>query len=284
MRGDPSTAVRRRDRNRQAILDAALELIDESGIDGWSMRELAGRVDFTAGALYRYFDSKAALLDALTTQALQELLARLGECQSAAGPLGLLEELGLAYLDFAAARPMLFRLGLLHMPSRRTSLTQQPGNGSPLRRRPGRGPRRDQHRRHHCHRILHRRARHFHDLGRRPRHGRVGTHPPAGIRRRLRHHPPRSPRTHHRRTELSFTHTCIAAISRLVAHGVLRGDPAGEVLAPFSAAGRVGDAPLDQARFLVAALRTARAVLITVACRAVACSCSSRQACSWVRP
>lgn len=124
-------AVRRRGRNRQAILDAAHELIDESGIDGWSMRELAGRVQYTAGALYRYFDSKTALLEALTTQALQELRARLGACQSTNGPLGLLEQLGLAYLDFADARPALFRLGLLQMPSRRTSLGQHPGADSP---------------------------------------------------------------------------------------------------------------------------------------------------------
>src|SRR4051794_7603373 len=133
MNEGPSTAARRRDRNRQAILDAALELIDASGIDGWSMRELAGRVEFTAGALYRYFDNKAALLDALRTQALQELRARLGECHSRRGPLGLLEELGLAYLDFAATRPTLFRLALLQMPSRRTTLTEEPGTESPYR-------------------------------------------------------------------------------------------------------------------------------------------------------
>ena len=59
---------RRRTRNRQAILDAALALIEVSGIDGWSMRELAERVDYTPGALYRYFDGKAALLAALTDE------------------------------------------------------------------------------------------------------------------------------------------------------------------------------------------------------------------------
>ena len=40
---DESTQLRRRGRNRQAILDAALDLIELSGVDGWSMRELAGR-------------------------------------------------------------------------------------------------------------------------------------------------------------------------------------------------------------------------------------------------
>ena len=131
MTNRPSTQVRRHDRNRQAILDEALELIATSGLDGWSMRELAGRLEYTAGALYRYFDSKAALLEALTTQAMQELRVRLADCRSVDGPLRLLEELGLAYLEFAAARPTLFRLGLVQMPSRRQSLAQGPATDSP---------------------------------------------------------------------------------------------------------------------------------------------------------
>lgn len=126
-----STQLRRRGRNRQAILDAALELIEQSGVDGWSMRELAGRVEYTPGALYRYFDSKAALLGALTADAMQQLRARLVESGSGGGPLGTLEELGLAYLDFAATQPTLFRLGFVQMPSRRTSLSSEPSPDSP---------------------------------------------------------------------------------------------------------------------------------------------------------
>lgn len=126
-----STQQRRRSRNREAILDAALALIEQSGVDGWSMRELSGRVEYTPGALYRYFDSKAALLEALTFEAMQQLRARLGECRAEDGPLVLLEELGLAYLDFAHTRPTLFRLGLLQMPSRRASLSSEPSPDSP---------------------------------------------------------------------------------------------------------------------------------------------------------
>ncbi len=128
---DESTQLRRRGRNRQAILDAALDLIELSGVDGWSMRELAGRVDYTPGALYRYFDSKAALLEALTTDAMQRLRARMVTCRSDEGPSALLEELGLAYVEFAAAQPTLFRLGLVQMPSRRRSLRTEPGSDSP---------------------------------------------------------------------------------------------------------------------------------------------------------
>ena len=76
---------RRRIRNRQAILDAALALIEVSGIDGWSMRELAERVDYTPGALYRYFDGKAALLAALTDESMDGLRTHLAKCESVDG-------------------------------------------------------------------------------------------------------------------------------------------------------------------------------------------------------
>ena len=122
---------RRRVRNRQAILDAALALIEVSGIDGWSMRELAERVDYTPGALYRYFDGKAALLAALTDESMDGLRTHLAECESVDGEVARLVELGLAYVDYAATRPTLFRLGLVEMPSRRESVDQKPGSGSP---------------------------------------------------------------------------------------------------------------------------------------------------------
>ena len=131
MTSELTTQGRRRVRNRQAILDAALALIEVSGVDGWSMRELADRVEYTPGALYRYFDGKAALLAALTDQALQGLRTRLAACESDDQPAARLEELGMAYVASAAEQPVLFRLGLVEMPSRRTAIDQEPDTGSP---------------------------------------------------------------------------------------------------------------------------------------------------------
>jgi AcrR family transcriptional regulator len=126
-----TASTRRRDRNRQAILDAALTLIEVNGVDGWSMRELGDRVDYTPGALYRYFDGKAALLAALTADAMEQLRSRMAGASAEAGPLACLEQVGLSYLAFAAEQPTLFRLGLIAMPSRRTSTEQPPSSGSP---------------------------------------------------------------------------------------------------------------------------------------------------------
>jgi AcrR family transcriptional regulator len=60
------------DRRRQ-ILDAALALADERGLDGVSMRALATRLGVTPMALYPYVGSKAALLDGIVDRLLAEL-------------------------------------------------------------------------------------------------------------------------------------------------------------------------------------------------------------------
>jgi AcrR family transcriptional regulator len=58
---------------RQEILDAALALADEGGLDAVSMRAVAQRVGVTAMALYPHFGSKDALLDGLVGRVLADL-------------------------------------------------------------------------------------------------------------------------------------------------------------------------------------------------------------------
>jgi AcrR family transcriptional regulator len=59
---------------REAILDAALDLADERGLDAVSMRAVAQRVGVTAMALYPYIGNKEALLDGLVDRLLASLL------------------------------------------------------------------------------------------------------------------------------------------------------------------------------------------------------------------
>jgi AcrR family transcriptional regulator len=58
---------------RRQILDAALEIADENGLDAVSMRSVAARVGVSPMALYPYVGSKAALLDGLVGRLLGEL-------------------------------------------------------------------------------------------------------------------------------------------------------------------------------------------------------------------
>jgi AcrR family transcriptional regulator len=58
---------------RRQILDAALEIADEDGLDAVSMRAVATRVGVSPMALYPHVGSKAALLDGLVERLLGEL-------------------------------------------------------------------------------------------------------------------------------------------------------------------------------------------------------------------
>jgi AcrR family transcriptional regulator len=60
------------DRRRQ-ILDAALAIADEQGLDAVTMRAVAARVEVTAMALYPHVRSKEDLLDGLVGRLLAEL-------------------------------------------------------------------------------------------------------------------------------------------------------------------------------------------------------------------
>lgn len=59
--------------DRPTILAAALEIIDEAGIEGFSLRVLGERLNVSQMAAYRHFRSKAEILDALADQLLAEV-------------------------------------------------------------------------------------------------------------------------------------------------------------------------------------------------------------------
>jgi len=111
--GDGRHSARRQrmhDANREEILDAARSLVLEQGMQGFSLREVARRADYSPAALYRYFDSKEALLSEIAMMAIQML----GSCMSAVPaklpPRERLVQLGDAYLRFARENPEQFTL------------------------------------------------------------------------------------------------------------------------------------------------------------------------------
>jgi len=58
---------------REAILEAALELFVERGFYGTAVPEIADRAGVGAGTIYRYFESKEALVNAIYRQEKQRL-------------------------------------------------------------------------------------------------------------------------------------------------------------------------------------------------------------------
>src|SRR5579862_9021648 len=94
---------------REQILEAARELFVNEGVEAVTMRKVAHRIEYSATALYAYFEDKEALIRELCDRdflALAEAMAGLAKDPD---PLVRLSQLGLAYLQFAARHPSAYR-------------------------------------------------------------------------------------------------------------------------------------------------------------------------------
>jgi AcrR family transcriptional regulator len=95
----------------ESIAAAARELIEEGGIEGLSMRELARRLDVRAPSLYFHVEGRDDLIRLLTTEGLRELGDMLTAAdRAAAGPGPRLHAMADAYASFGFASPQLFSL------------------------------------------------------------------------------------------------------------------------------------------------------------------------------
>jgi AcrR family transcriptional regulator len=83
------------------ILSAARDLLLEHGIEGVSMRAVAGRVGLTPMALYRHFRSKEDLLGALVEQGHATFLQYLQRALAEPSPAARLARSAYEYLNFA---------------------------------------------------------------------------------------------------------------------------------------------------------------------------------------
>lgn len=68
--------ARRHARTAQEIVDAAWRLAAEHGLAGITLRDVARAVGMQAPSLYSYFDSKAAIYDAMFVEGNRELMQR----------------------------------------------------------------------------------------------------------------------------------------------------------------------------------------------------------------
>src|SRR5688572_23028151 len=73
----PSPRTDELEARRDAMLAAALALFATQGFDGTSVPELAKRAGVGAGTIYRHFDSKEGLVNALYRREKQRLMAHL---------------------------------------------------------------------------------------------------------------------------------------------------------------------------------------------------------------
>src|SRR6266567_4378823 len=109
-----SPRERRRARTAQAILDAALEIITERGIDALSIREIAQRIEYSPSGLYEYYASKDEILEALIVQGFIQLTSQIERSQHGNNAAQRLFDLSWAYLEFARQHSQLYLLIFNH--------------------------------------------------------------------------------------------------------------------------------------------------------------------------
>lgn len=96
---------------RAALLDAAEAVLEENGIEGFSLRAVAKRAGVSHAAPAHHFKDAAGLLTALATVGYEKFMASQDARQAKAQGSGdNLIASGLGYVDFALAHPALFRL------------------------------------------------------------------------------------------------------------------------------------------------------------------------------
>lgn len=61
--------------DRAQVVDTALRLLDEVGLEGLTLRRIAAELDCKAPALYWHFANKQALLDELATEMIRRMIA-----------------------------------------------------------------------------------------------------------------------------------------------------------------------------------------------------------------
>ncbi|MBW8067884.1 MAG: TetR family transcriptional regulator [Ferrovum sp.] len=101
----------------QALIEAAVSLIAQHGVAGFSLREAAAHVGVSPSAAYRHFSSKEDLLNAVALDGFQRLALQMEHAMAEARTLNpecpalaAFQALGLAYVTFAVNNPPHFQV------------------------------------------------------------------------------------------------------------------------------------------------------------------------------
>jgi AcrR family transcriptional regulator len=95
---------------RAALIAASREIIDQEGIEGFSLRAAARRAGVSQGAPAHHFASVTALLTEVALLAFDELGAFLEAAPHSSDPMEDLHAVARAYVEFAVSHVGLFRL------------------------------------------------------------------------------------------------------------------------------------------------------------------------------
>ncbi len=100
----------RRRSARDAILDAAWDVVRSDGLAGLSLRELAKRAGITTPTVYAYFPSKNAIYDAMFYQAAAKFADRMSEPYDSEDPPAILAGGVRRFLEFCTSDSARYQL------------------------------------------------------------------------------------------------------------------------------------------------------------------------------
>ncbi len=102
------------ERIRALIIEVSLEIYDREGLAGVSMSNVARHMGYTAGALYRYFDSHIRLMQAMWLETVFQIRDTAAEISRAIpDPVERIRALMTGYATFAEQNPTAFRSTLM---------------------------------------------------------------------------------------------------------------------------------------------------------------------------
>jgi AcrR family transcriptional regulator len=123
-----SPRAKRHARTREAILEAALQIVTENGISALSIREIANKIDYSPSGLYEYFASKEEIVNALVNEGFDRLAARLIRDIHGETATERLLTSARAYLHFARQEPQIYLLMFTCTPLQAISYAELSGN------------------------------------------------------------------------------------------------------------------------------------------------------------
>ena len=98
---------------REALIDAAVQLVEEGGPENVSVREVAKRAGVSPGAPFRHFSSKTALMTAVAEQAMSRFRLEITNAVDNVAtddPIERFAAVGVAYLRWAIRNPTHFQI------------------------------------------------------------------------------------------------------------------------------------------------------------------------------
>jgi AcrR family transcriptional regulator len=98
--------------DRAAILVAAMKQVDTGGVEKLAIRSVATTLGLAPNALYHYFDSLAALQEALAEESRRLLLEKMEKAAGRREPVPAIRAIAQAYIRFAREHPAIFSLTL----------------------------------------------------------------------------------------------------------------------------------------------------------------------------